>query len=210
MQPTRNRQLPALQPMSEADRLEYLYNDYLNQGHLVLAVTLTPIVYNDQFAASPSMRSFFEKHFLGKIDRYLPGPLKGKYGYDFVIEQSPAGLWHFHGLLAFRAEAGSRIWKEGGLNHHLRRDLNSMRSQGELRPCRLIDYQIGPVSIVEGGIKAWTGYFTKTSTYISSSNDAWHNSRIALGTSGSSPGLTQSLKHSAERLRKLRQRSSVC
>lgn len=208
MQPTCKLELPASQPMSEADRLEYLYNDYLDQGHLVLAVTLTTNVRDDQFAASPSMRSFFEKHFLGKIDRYLPGPLKDKYCYDFVIEQSPAGLWHFHGLLAFRAEAGRRIWKEGELNRHLRRDLNSMRSQGQLRPCRLIGYEIEPVNIVEGGIKAWTRYFTKTSTYISSSGDTWHNPKIALGTSGSSPGLMQSSKHSAEKLRAMRQRSS--
>ena len=208
MQPTRKLELPASQPISEADLLAYKYNHYLDQGHLVLAITLTTDVRDDQFAASPSMRSFFEKHFCGKIDRHLPGPMKGQYDYDFVIEQSPAGLWHFHGLLAFRAEAGRRIWKEGGLNRHLRRDLNSMQSLGEQRPCCLVGYLIEPVSIVEGGIQAWTRYFTKTSTYISSGTDTWHNPRIALGTSGSNPAWTQSSKRSAERLRNLRQRSS--
>lgn len=209
MQATRNLDIPAHLPMSETDKLTHKYSHYLDQGHLVLAVTLTTNVYNDQFAASPSMRSFFERYFLNQIDRCLPCRLKGKFDFDFVVEQSPSGLWHFHGLLAFRAEVGRRIWNDSGLNRHLRRNLNSMRSQGELRPCCLIDYEIEPIRCGAAGIKDWTRYITKTSTFISSSTDAWHNSKIVLGTFGSNPGLTQSSKRSAERLRKLRQRSSV-
>src|ERR1017187_10977048 len=99
---------------------------YQEQGFLVLAVTLSTCVTSDFVARSERFSQIWSKHFLEKLHKRLPKNLKAtSLDYEYLIEQSPDGYWHFHGFVAVAANVADRFWTtEEGLNHHLKRDLN--------------------------------------------------------------------------------------
>lgn len=68
------------------------------------------------------------------------------------------GHWHFHGFLAVRPEFAERVWTNGALNRHLKRDLDSFSVAGAYRAAKVNKYLIEPVA---AGIENWASYIHK-------------------------------------------------
>ena len=131
---------------------------YLDQGHLVLTATLSTYVTSDAFARSEAFRSMWNKHFMEKVYKRLPvGSRETTVDYEYIIQCSPDGYWHFHGFLATPAPYADRLWTSSGLNRHLRNDLESFRRAGIYRPCRVNSFLVEPVE----KIVAWSIYSTR-------------------------------------------------
>ena len=132
---------------------------YQEQGLLVLAVTLSTCVTSDFVARSERFSQIWSKHFIEKLHKRLPKNLKTtSLDYEYLIEQSPDGYWHFHGFVAVAANVAARFWTTEGLNHHLKRDLNSFRKAGKYRSCRVNSFLIEPVT----NCYRWSNYCTKS------------------------------------------------
>lgn len=144
------------------------YSAYQAQGKLVLAVTLSTFMKSDRYAASSRTESFWNNHFMHRVKRYLPDDYREKFDFDYVLEKSPDGFWHYHGLLAIPAEASCKLWRDDELNPHFQNDLNSMRTTGLYRPFKINSYKIEPIRDGAIGITKWAQYMTKTSSYIRS------------------------------------------
>ena len=145
------------------------YNKYEADGKAIFAVTLSTFVSNEKFAKSDRMRKFWVRDFLYRVSEQLPHALREKVDYNYVIERSPHGHYHYHGLLATPREAGDKIWRNGMLNKELDRDLQALRKKGEYRDFAVNSFLIEPVRA--GLVDQWVGYMTKTHDYIMSS--AW-------------------------------------
>jgi len=138
---------------------------YLDQGHLVLTATLSTYVTSDAFAKSEPFRSIWDKHFMEKVKKRLPvGNRETTVDYEYIVQRSPDGYWHFHGFLATPAPYADRLWTSSGLNRHLRNDLESFRRAGIYRPCCVNSFAIEPVQKVV----AWSTYITRDADSISS------------------------------------------
>ncbi len=146
-------------PMKRQE-LENKYVSYERQGHLVLCVTLSTYIKSQQYALSDRTRQMFEHHFIGRVRRCLPFKAKEKVDYDWLMEESPEGFWHYHGLMAIRAEFGARLWRGNTLNSRLAGDIASFKKLGSQRPFKINSFDIEPVKSVE----AWCRYITKQST----------------------------------------------
>src|ERR1700761_2616839 len=77
--------------------LEVKYVGYELQGHLVLCVTLSTYIKSQKYALSDRTRQMWDHHFIGRVRRCLPFKAKEKLDYDWVMEESPEGFWHYHG-----------------------------------------------------------------------------------------------------------------
>jgi hypothetical protein len=128
---------------------------YLEQGHLVLAVTLSTFVKSDRWAHSDRTRHLWDHHFIYRVERLLPynAPLD----HDFVLECCPEGFWHYHGLLAVRACHAEHLWEHGQLNPRLVKDLRTFARAGQYRPFRVNSFLIEPIENPE----AWCRYITE-------------------------------------------------
>ena len=132
---------------------------YQEQGLLVLAVTLSTCVTSDFVARSERFSQIWSKHFIEKLHKRLPKNLKTtSLDYEYLIEQSPDGYWHFHGFVAVAANVAGRFWTTEGLNHHLQRDLKSFRKAGKYRSCRVNSFLLEPVT----NCYRWSNYCTKS------------------------------------------------
>jgi hypothetical protein len=134
------------------------YRHYQMIGHSIFAVTLSTYVKSYRFAASDRMRHFWDHHFIYRVKRSLP--FKAKIDHDWVLEQSPDGFYHYHGLLAVESAYRHRIWSDEGLSKKLSRALDTFAERGDYRLFRVNKYLIEPVVKVE----AWTTYSTKQNT----------------------------------------------
>lgn len=137
------------------------YDAYRESGLRLFTVTLSTFITSRSYAQSDRMRHMWDAHFIPRVQRSIPYKFKEKIDHDFIIEASPDGHYHYHGLLAMTPEAASSIWKEGALKRQLTRDLDSFRHAGELRPFRINKHLIEPVR--EGELVAWIKYITKNS-----------------------------------------------
>lgn len=133
------------------------YGHYLRQGHLVLSVTLSTYIKSSTYAGSDSTRQMWDHHFIGRFRRRLPYKLRDKLDYDYVMEQSPEGFWHYHGLLAVPASSAAYLLKNNSLHPRLARDFESFSRIGSQRPFRINSFLIEPVK----NIDAWSRYITK-------------------------------------------------
>lgn len=140
--------------------LEVKYVGYELQGHLVLCVTLSTYIKSQKYALSDRTRQMWDHHFIGRVRRSLPFKAKEKLDYDWVMEESPEGFWHYHGLLAVIGEYGDRLWRANALNPRLAGDIRSFKKQGSQRPFKINSVDIEPVESVE----AWCKYITKQSS----------------------------------------------
>jgi hypothetical protein len=136
-------------------KLQQKYSDYENQGHLILGVTLSTYITSDWYAKSDRTRQVWDHHFIGRVLRRLPS--KPRLDHDYVLEKSPDGFWHYHGLLAVSSDYGARLWKEGALNSQLKKDITGFRKRGRQRPFTINSFRIEPLKSVE----AWCNYITK-------------------------------------------------
>ena len=139
------------------------YNGYENLNHAIFIVTLSAFVESEKVARI-HMRTLWDNHFIPKVTERLPWKLKEKIDHDFVIECSPGGHYHFHGLFAVPAEAAHRIFPSGFLHPQLKRDLDSFKNLGQSRPCRINKYEIKPA--IRGDVAKWIQYITKSATTI--------------------------------------------
>jgi len=133
------------------------YNHYRTLGHAVLAVTLSTYVKSPWFAASDRMRKFWDHHFIYRVKQCLPYKARTKLDHDWVLEESPKGKYHYHGLLAIDSAYAHRIWSPIGLSAKLSNALDSFAQAGNYRDFRINKYLIEPVASIE----AWTTYSTK-------------------------------------------------
>ncbi len=135
------------------------YSSYEAGGNIIFAVTLSTFIKSDSFARSDRMRHMWDNHFIEKVISNLPYKLKSKLDHDYVIEQSPGGHYHYHGVIAMTPDASAVIWKDGALKRQLARDLSSFKHAGQNRPFRVNAFLIEPVNA--GDLKRWISYITK-------------------------------------------------
>ena len=145
------------------------YRAYSRDGKSIFVVTLSTYLKSDKIAKSDAMRRFWVREFLYRVAEQLPLNLKGKIDYDYVIEKSPEGHYHYHGLLAMPRDAGDKVWKNGALNKELTRDLTALRTKGKYRAFAVNSFLVEPI---RSGLTTddWIGYMTKTQDYIASSD----------------------------------------
>ena len=145
------------------------YSDYEQKGKAIFAVTLSTFVTSEKIARSEWMSKFWEHDFLYRITEHLPHALKRQIDYDYVIEKSPVGHWHYHGLLAMPKEAADRIYTEGRIKKQLNRDLNVLNKIGPYREFAVNSILIEPI---RSGLSVgdWISYMTKTHDYIVSTH----------------------------------------
>ena len=136
------------------------YTAYEANGHSNFTVTLSTYVKSEAIAKSDRMRHFWDNHFVHRVNRCLPYKLREKFDHDFIVELSPEGNYHYHGLMAFKSDAGQRIWHDGALDAQLKRDLDSFRNAGMYRPFCVNKHLIEPVW--SGGADRWCRYITKS------------------------------------------------
>lgn len=143
------------------------YNSYKNDGKAVFTVTLSTYVSSEKIAKSDRMRKFWDREFLYRVTEQLPYKLKESIDYDYVIERSEDGFYHYHGLLAMPKEAGDKIWKNGAVNKDLTRDLTALREKGQYRDFAVNSFLIETIR-ADKSIDHWVHYMTKTQDYIAS------------------------------------------
>ena len=146
--------------MNLREELIHKYNGYEARGHSVFTVTLSTYVKSEAIAKSDRMRNFWDHHFIHRVKRCLPFKLKEQLDHDFIVERSPEGHYHYHGLLAFTSDAGKRIWHDGALDAQLKRDLDSFRRAGGYRPFCVNKHLIEPIR--SGATDPWCKYITKS------------------------------------------------
>jgi hypothetical protein len=135
--------------------LEMKYTTYQSQGTSVFAVTLSTFVKSAAFAASDRMRKYWDHHFIYRVRKCLP--YRAKVDYDWVLEESPDGFYHYHGFLAVENKYEYRIWCNGALSSKLKRALDSHAKASEYRKLCINAHQIEPAT----NIPAWSNYITK-------------------------------------------------
>lgn len=158
---------PSLDNRKFAATTKLKFNHYEREGKAIFAVTLSTFLSSEKIARSDWMRKFWERDFLLRIAQYLPHALKTKIDYDYVIERSDKGHWHYHGLMAMPKEAADRIWKDGVLKRQLERDLVALREKGQHRKFAVNSVLIEPIR-PGNTVADWTSYMTKTHDFISS------------------------------------------
>lgn len=159
-EPRRTNRREEPRRMTRREVLMLKYNGYEALGHPVFAVTLSTYVKSDAIARSDRMRNFWDQHFIYRVKQRLPFRLKEKFDHDFIVERSPEGHYHYHGLMAFTSEGGKRIWRDGALNAQLKRDLDSFRYESDYRPFCVNEHLIEPVR--SGDPNPWCNYITKS------------------------------------------------
>lgn len=135
--------------------LSVKYDHYEKQGHLILGVTLSTYIKSELYAASDRMRHMWDQHFIRRVQRRLP--TKAAMDHDWIVERSPDGYFHYHGLISVSDKYADRLWRNKQLNRRLTRDLNSFTNAGRYRPFRINTFLIEPVH----NIAAWATYITK-------------------------------------------------
>lgn len=145
--------------MTLATPLVSKYNHYRKVGHGVFSVTLSTYVKSDQFAASDAMRKFWDHHFIYRVKACLPFKARENIDHDWVLEESPEGKYHYHGLLAVESSHQHRIWLDERLSKKLSKALDSFSSAGKYRDFRVNKHLIEPVN----NVHAWVTYMTKQS-----------------------------------------------
>ncbi len=141
--------------------LKEKYQHYQRQRHFILCVTLSTYIKSSKYALSDRTRHMWEHHFIRRVDRRLPYKGKTKLDYDYVLEQSPEGYWHYHGLLAVPEELSKCLWKNGALHPQLAGSIRSFEKAGSQRPFCINSFLIEPVQTVED----WCNYITKRQSY---------------------------------------------
>lgn len=153
--------------MKTRDMLTTKYSGYQTDGKAVLAVTLSTYVSSAEFAGSDCMRYFWDHDFMYRVQRCLPYRVHRKIDYDYVVERSPAGHYHYHGLLALPQPYGDWLC-DGPRSKQLCRDLDSFKLAGQYRPFRMNSYRIEPIRS-DGNVEALARYLTKTQDFLPSS-----------------------------------------
>jgi hypothetical protein len=135
--------------------LQLKYETYQSQDMIVFSVTLSTFVKSDWFASTGAMRCYWDHHFIYRVRTCLP--FRAKIDYDWVLEESPDGYYHFHGLLAIQNKYKHRIWRDGALCSKLNRAIDSHAKAGRYREFRVNAHLIEPIT----NIAAWCNYITK-------------------------------------------------
>jgi len=160
---------PSLEKGKFATDTKLKYNKYKHDGKSIFVVTLSTYVSSEKIAKSDRMRRFWNREFLYRVTEQLPFKSRSKIDYDYVIERSHAGHYHYHGLLAMPKEAGDRIWKDGKLNQELDRDLAALSTRGQHRDFAVNTFLVEPIR-PDKTIDHWVHYMTKTHDYVASSD----------------------------------------
>jgi hypothetical protein len=125
-------------------------------GHSVFTATLSTFVTSKAVVAREFER-FWNHDFMFRVLRVLPKPLRQRVDHDFVVEQSPEGHFHFHGLFAADRNANRWLWKDGQLNRQLEASVASLAHRGEYRAFSVPAYLIEPWRPADG----WCTYICK-------------------------------------------------
>jgi hypothetical protein len=136
-------------------QLQLKYQTYQSQGTSVFTVTLSSYVQDDDFAKSDRMRHYWDNHFIYHIRKCLP--VRAKIDHDMVLEKSPDGYYHYHGLLAVEQAYGGKLWRDDSLCTKLKRALDSHARTGKYRSFCVNAHLIEPAT----NIPAWCNYITK-------------------------------------------------
>src|SRR5689334_5733259 len=103
--------------MNLNEQLERKYSGYQDAGHSVFAVTLSTYMKDiESFAPKSAMEQFWKYHFIYRVQQRLPFNAREKIDYDYVVERSPHGHFHYHGWLALPAVYAPRVWRNGALH----------------------------------------------------------------------------------------------
>jgi hypothetical protein len=141
--------------MTNRDALIEKYDGYKSQGHSIFTVTLSTYIKSEAFAKSDAMRKFWDHHFIYRVKTCLP--IKAKIDYDWVLEVSPEGSYHYHGFICLEDKYKTKLWNSDGLRKKLIKSLDSFKSVGKYRQFRVNKYLIEPAK----DIASWCAYITK-------------------------------------------------
>ena len=148
--------------MKYREYLSTLYNGYRNNGHMVFIVTLTSFVKSRPYAHSTNMYDFWESVFIRRIRNNLPYKMKTKIDFDFVIELSPKGHYHYHGFIAVPNDVAAKIYPNNRLSRKIVRDLARLNKEEKYRTHTIKRFEIKPANDID----CWANYITKTNNYI--------------------------------------------
>jgi hypothetical protein len=121
------------------------FKSYSEQGHLLLAVTLSTKIKNteegERFMESQHFRALWEQHLIGQFEKLLPKRKTWSLDHWYRIHSAPS--YHFHGIVAIHKDYAERVWSNGVLRKRLFRTLNSWRrNRQSTRPCEVAQFHI--------------------------------------------------------------------
>jgi hypothetical protein len=102
-----------------------------------------------------------------RVKRCLPYRLHGKNDYDYVVERSDGGHYHYHGFLALPQPYGDWLC-DGPRRRQLDRDVVSFKRAGQYRRMRVHSHLIEPIRW-DGSVDGFARYITKTYDFLPSS-----------------------------------------
>ena len=121
------------------------FKSYSEQGHLLLAVTLSTKIKNNEegvrFTESQVFCALWEQHLLGQFALLIPSEKHWLIESWYRLHRHPA--FHFHGIVVIHEQYAERVWKDGELRPRLTRTLNSWRKNRKgVRPCEVPQFHI--------------------------------------------------------------------
>jgi len=121
------------------------FKSYSEQGHLLLAVTLSTKIKNteegERFIESKNFRGLWDRHLVGEFQNLLPKKKHWSLDHWYRLHSVPA--YHFHGIVVIHRDYADRVWSNGVLRKRLIRTLNSWRKNSKgTRPCEVPQFHI--------------------------------------------------------------------
>jgi hypothetical protein len=119
------------------------------QGHLLLAVTLSTKIKNNEegerFTESQFFRSLWEQHLIGQFALLIPSSKSWSIDSWYRLHRNPA--FHFHGIVVIHKNYADRVWSNGELRARLTRTLNAWRKNRKgVRPCEVSQFEISRIA----------------------------------------------------------------
>lgn len=125
------------------------FKSYSEQGHLLLAVTLSTKIKNteegERFMESQHFRALWEQHLIGQFALLIPSTKTWSIESWYRLHRQPA--FHFHGIVVIHKNDADRVWNNGELRARLTRTLNAWRKNRKgVRPCEVPQFEISRIA----------------------------------------------------------------
>ena len=122
---------------------------HANQGHLLLAVTLSTKIKNteegERFTESQFFRALWDQHLIGQFALLIPSSKSWSIDSWYRLHRHPA--FHFHGIVVIHKNYADRVWNNDELRARLTRTLKSWRKNRKgVRPCEVPQFDISRIA----------------------------------------------------------------
>ena len=125
------------------------FKSYSEQGHLLLAVTLSTKIKNNEegerFTESQFFRALWDQHLIDQFALLIPSKKSWLIESWYRLHRHPA--FHFHGIVVIHKDYAARVWMDGELRPRITRTLNSWRKNRKgVRPCEVPQFHISRIA----------------------------------------------------------------